>query len=29
VEVPRDATDIAAFVQTADERMYVNKKRSR
>jgi diguanylate cyclase (GGDEF)-like protein len=29
VEVPREATDIAAFVQTADERMYVNKKRSR
>jgi diguanylate cyclase (GGDEF)-like protein len=28
-EVPRDATDITALVQTADERMYVNKKRAR
>jgi diguanylate cyclase (GGDEF)-like protein len=29
VEVPREATDITALVQAADERMYVNKKRLR
>jgi diguanylate cyclase (GGDEF)-like protein len=29
VEVPQDATDIMPFVQAADERMYVDKKRRR